>query len=76
MTSTYNLTYIFIYIIMLQSQLLAYAMSSGAVAPLFFKGSLLDGLLAGIIGLLAGGLYVLSERYIPINAFGASTSHC
>lgn len=35
--------------------LACYALSSGLVAPLFFKGSLVDGLLSGLIGLCVAG---------------------
>lgn len=42
-------------------QILAYAISSGAVAPLFFKGSLLDGLWATLIGAMVGVLLVLCD---------------
>jgi uncharacterized membrane protein YjjP (DUF1212 family) len=44
-----------------QLGLACYAISSGTVAPLFFKGSLIDGLLSGFIGIMAGTLWVLAD---------------
>ena len=44
-----------------QVMLACYALSSGTVAPLFFKGSLLDGLLSFLVGLVAGALFVISD---------------
>lgn len=43
-------------------QLFVYAVSSGTVAPLFWRGSLLDGLWATLIGAFVGLLLVLTER--------------
>jgi uncharacterized membrane protein YjjP (DUF1212 family) len=43
-------------------QLFCYAVSSGSVAALFFHGSLTDALIAGMLGIIVGGLWVLGDR--------------
>lgn len=53
-----------------QVKLACYAISSGTVAPLFFKGSLLDGLVSGLIGVMAGALWVLSDSSYILGKVG------
>lgn len=53
-----------------QAKLACYAISSGTVAPLFFKGSMLDGLLSLLIGVMAGTLWVLADSSYMLGKVG------
>jgi uncharacterized membrane protein YjjP (DUF1212 family) len=57
-----------------QTKLACYTIASACVAPLFFHGSLIDGLLAGLIGLFAGGLWVLADVSYILGKVGLVTS--
>lgn len=55
-------------------KLACYAIASGCVAPLFFSGSLIDGLLAGFVGIFAGGLWVMADVSYIVGKLGVFAS--
>lgn len=57
-----------------QTKVACYAIASACVAPLYFHGSLTDGLLTGIVGFFAGCLWVLSDASYILGKIGLITS--